>query len=313
MNRAIASESMIFKATRGLALASSVKRTLAHCLFWMQHATHSDEGVPTIWKTGPELEKELSIAARTANSHLKKLAAQGFWALSYKPKPGTIGPVSWLTLRQRGAELIELALSHSSHRNGKKSPIRSDAKYPLSDQKSAGQTSQNMTSKQAHKTKNTTKKPASFLLSGKGKKEALQASFAKATKGNPVAPSYLKVSAAGQAFAGVVFEIWISRGLRNWDWSSKFAWEYAEEVAARLKKLGFTTEDTWRNFLNVILDEWSWMRGCLHWRYASHETNLHAPSPMALAHEFDRIFSMFEDKTKPPKKKSKFSSLDGGL
>lgn len=309
----LVSELELFRAAHGLDLTSNVKRTLAHCLYWMQHATHEEGGMPKIWKSGPELEGTLSIAARTANRHLKLLAAHGFWALSYKAKPGTIGPVSWLTLGAKGADLIELARDLGPRmKTGRRVPADGALFEPPIDADATHQASQVVTSKHNHKANKTAKKPASFLLSGEAKKEAIQANVKELPGVDPVPPKFVNVGGDAKAFAKLANESLVSQGLRKWDWSSRYTWAHVDEIVSKLKSRGLQCDD-WAPFLSCVLENWSWMRTGISHRYAWHDTNLHAPSPMAFAHEFDQIYSMFETHKKPAKKTPTFTSMDEGF
>lgn len=305
------SERELFRALEGVALRASLKRTLAYCLFWMQHATHSDGDLPTIWKTGPELEHELSIDGRTGNRHLKQLAKLGYWSISYRPKPGSVGKVTWLTLGPVGVELLELADERKAETEALERRGNRHTKHRLNGAKQAFQTSHEVTSKHTTKTKKTTKAHPSFFLSGKGKKEALHSTPKELPGIDPIPPKSFKVGSETKAFAKLANESLATRRLQTWDWSSRYTWAHIDEIASRLNAHGLPFDD-WGAFLDCILENWSWMRTCLRHRYASHDANLHAPSPMAFADEFERIYSLFEMHTEPHKEPT-FSSFDKGF
>lgn len=314
-----ASEQDIFRMTEGLAIHTSLARTLAFCLYWSQHATHWHGDMPTIWKTGPELRAELRIAARTANRHFKELAALGYWDISYRPRPGSIGKVTWLTMTTRSLDLVALARHQAVARGGSKSRKGTsggtieglpDAAVP--DAPSV----HDVTSKQVYQSAKTTKNGKGFLLpSDAGKKGMNEAcpsgDSGKDGKATPKAPGYVKASAADHAFAALVREVWAAAGLKEWDWSSRFTWEHIAEIRTKVTKLG-VKENGAAEFMEVMLANWNWLRCCMDLRYAAHASNLHAPSPMALAHEFDvlgaRVLGKIAEQKNPKK-----SNMDNGL
>ncbi|MET3761577.1 hypothetical protein [Sphingomonas sp. UYEF23] len=195
-----ASEHEIFRVAKGLKMSASLARTLAHCLFWTQYATQTEGGIPTIWKTGPDLEKELGIAARTANQHLKKLASLDYWHISYRPRPGTIGPVTWLTPTDLSFRLLKLASQHAIERATAKSakPPKGGATDQFDLPVCDDQSSQFVTSKQLGHTAKTAEVQSSFFLSSEaGKKGMNEPSPGKkkiyGKKEGVSPPTYLKV------------------------------------------------------------------------------------------------------------------------
>jgi hypothetical protein len=277
----------------------------------MQHATHEANGMPMIWKTGPDLEQELGIAARTANRHLKKLALEGYWSLEYKPRPGRIGPVTWLTLSDKGAGVLKVAQSSGSAKTGqKKGPLVSNIAGAASGTIGAGQPSQTVTSIQKLQTGVTTKKTSSFLLSGKAKKKALQGLSNPLPGYHAVPLKKFNATLDEEAFAPLVSSSFGAHGLKQWDWSSAYTWAHIREIVAKLKKAGLIGEKEWANFLESIVQHWEIIRLRMAGKYESHSSNLHAPSPMALAHEFDVILAAVDEINAPPKPKGK-SFADG--
>lgn len=289
-----ASDQDIFRATTGLAIYPSLARTLAYCLYWSQHATHWDGDLPAIWKTGPELCAELRIAARTANRHFKELAALGYWEISYRPRPGSIGKVTWLTMAARSLDLVALARQRAvarPTRKGRKGTSSGTTVSPPDATATADPSAHDVTSKQVHQSVKTAKNGKGFILPSKAGKKGMNEACpsgqsGKDEKGTPKAPSYVKACPADNALAAIVREVWIAAGLKEWDWSSRFTWEYISEIRAKAAKIGLTENDITELFQTLVAN-WNWLRWCMVMRYANHPSNFHAPSPMALAHEFD--------------------------
>jgi hypothetical protein len=306
----------IFRATKGLALHATLARTLAYCIFWSQYAQHHEGGAPSIWKTGPEMEADLNIAPRTGNAHLKKLAALGYWTLSYRPRPGTIGPVTWLTFAPRSVALLQLAreqvASGSSKRKAKNETSGGPDHDQPSDTATDGPSSHKVTSKQTYEAKKTAGK--SFILNAELAKaimkEALPSEHSeKKLDSQPKAPGYLKVSADDRKFAALVRSAWQSAGLKEWDWTSRFTWTHLAEVRQKMAKCGIEQEGL-DLFFQVLLKEWHWVRLCMVSRYAHNDLNLHGPTPMALNHEFDILTCKVSEKVSAPTQLEKVSSLD---
>lgn len=195
-----ASEQDIFRATTGLAIYASLARTLAYCLYWSQHATRWDGDVPVIWKTGSELHTALRIAARTANRHFKELAALGYWEISYRPRPGTIGKVTWLTMTARALDLVALARQQAVSRSPKKSRKGTPGgtiESPPDATVTADPSAYDVTSKQVHQSAKTAKNGKGFILPSeagkKGMNEACPSGYSgEDGKGMPKAPGYVK-------------------------------------------------------------------------------------------------------------------------
>ncbi|TGX54776.1 hypothetical protein E5A73_04795 [Sphingomonas gei] len=308
-----ASEQDIFRATTGLAIHASLARTLAYCLYWCQHATHWDGDAPAIWKTGPELRAEQRIAARTANRHFKELAALGYWTISYRPRPGTIGKVTWLTMTTRGLDLVALARQQAVLRSAKKSKkgtpdgtseSQPDAAVPVDP------SSYDVTSKQVHHSAKTTKNGKGFILPSEAGKKGMNEAYPSGYSGKdgkkvPKAPGYVKACPADYAFAAIVREVWTSATLQEWDWSSKFTWENIAEIRSKAGTIGVPESDM-ADFVHALVQNWSWLRWCMAQRFVDHPSNLHAPSPMALAHEFDvlgkKMLDRIAEMKNPPKK-----------
>jgi hypothetical protein len=306
-----ASESDLFRVLQGVALHANLKRTLAHCLFWMQHATHQNNGMPMIWKTGPELENELSINARTANRHLKDLAKHGYWSLTYRPKPGTIGKVTWLTATPAAARIVLLARELGGRRNQtRRDPVQRRTEHPAGP-KPYSKMSHHVTAKQNTQTEQTAESTAKFLLSGSEKKQALL-SLSKLPGYGPIPPNYLEVDEQVRSLALVADSSFKERGLITWNWSSPYTWAHISEVAGKLGSHGLCSNADYEEFLQWLLDHWAEIRGVMNSPYSGHNANIHAPSPMALAHEFDRLFAAYLD-SKAPKPLPKFSSFDEGF
>jgi hypothetical protein len=315
-----ASEQDIFRATMGLAIHPSLARTLAYCLYWSQHATHWDDDVPTIWKTGPELYVELRIAARTANRHFKELAALGYWEISYRPRPGSIGKVTWLTMAARSLDLVALARQQAVARQTKKSRKGTSSgttASPPDATSTADPLVQDVTSKQVHQSAKTAEIGKGFILPSKAGKKGMKETCpsehsGKDGKGTPKAPGYVKACAADHALAAIVLEAWTAAGLKEWDWSSRFTWEYIAEVRKKAAKIGITEKEM-AGFVHALVGNWNWLRWGMAPRYANNALNLHAPSPMALAHEFDVLGAKVLDKIETMKNPPKGSNLNEGL
>ncbi|MEG3181816.1 hypothetical protein [Sphingomonas sp. LT1P40] len=316
-----ASEQDIFRATNGLTFSASLARTLAYCLYWSQHATHWDGDAPMIWKTGPQLNAELRIAARTANRHFKELAKAGYWVLTYRPRPGTIGPVTWLTLTGKSLQLLETAKEFAASRGAKKGlgntsyghnchqPVGEDCDQPMA---------QNVTSKKLQQSEKTAKKEKSFILpSEAGKKGMNETSsskiFGEKDKGEPKAPGYVKATPLDRELAARIGSAWTTAGLKEWDWSSAYTWKHIAEVRTKLAKIDIVSPEQASVFFEKLLENWSWLRIGMQPRYAFHDLNLHAPSPMALAHEFEAIGKKVLEKMLPPKPGLKPFSFDDDL
>jgi hypothetical protein len=315
-----ASEQDIFRATTGLAIHASLAHTLAYCLYWSQHATHWDGDVPVIWKTGPELRAVLRIAARTANRHFKELAALGYWTISYRPRPGTIGKVTWLSMTTRALDLIALARQQAVLRSAKKirrgtpgGAIKGQPDAAVD----ADLSSYDVTSKQIHQSSKTAKNGKGFILPSeagkKGMNEACPSGYwGEDGKGIPKAPSYIKACPADLTFAAIVRGVWTAAGLQEWDWSSKFTWEHIAEIKKKAGKIGVAESDM-ADFVRALVENWNWLRLCMVKRYADHASNLHAPSPMALAREFNIIGQKVLEKMAAAKNPPKQSNLAEGF
>lgn len=311
-------EADVFHATTGLAISASLARTLAHCVFWSQYATHLDEGMPSIWKTGPELQRHLRICPRTANRHLKELAKLGYWKITYRPRPGTIGPVTWLTMTERASHLLDLASSIATNRKASKVKIETAKGHkatspmaPLCDDYLA----QNVTSKQIDHSVETATKTASFILPSEAGKQGMNeaptsSSPEEKCKGTPKAPGYANASAADRQFASIVETAWSDAGVKTWDWSSLYTWRHTAEIRRKLATVGVSTVADMFSFVSTLLENWSWLRVCIAPRYAHHPTNLHAPSPMALAHEFNLISEKVLEKIDASNSQPKASIFD---
>lgn len=312
-----ASEQDIFRATTGLAIYPSLARTLAYCLYWSQHATHWNGDAPAIWKTGPELCAQLRIAARTANRHFKELAALGYWEIGYRPRPGSIGKVTWLTMTARSLDLVALARQQSVARaTGKSRKVTSSGTTasPPDATAIADPSVHYVTSKQVHQSEKTAKNGKGFILPSeagkKGMKETCPSGHSgKDKEGTPKAPGYLKVCVADHAFAAIVREVWIAAGLKEWDWSSRFTWEHIAEIRKKAAKIGIAENDT-IEIVQAMIGNWNWLRFCMAPRYTNNALNLHSPSPMALAHEFDVLGTKVLEKIAQMKNPPKKSNLD---
>lgn len=317
-----ASEQDIFRATTGLALHASLARTLAYCLFWSQHATHWDGDLPTIWKTGPQLQSELRIAARTANRHFKELAEAGYWTISYRPRPGSIGKVTWLTLTARALELVTTARGHAAIGAAKKKK-RDMPSCCHSHSQSGGMDcdiplAQNVTSKKLYQTGKTSEKMKGFILPSKAGKTGTHEASSSIVTGEddeyaPKAPGYLKTSPLDKEFATVVQTTWSKAGLKEWEWSSRFTWKHIAEIRRKLTDFDVVEGQQIAAFLGALIENWGWLRTCMAPRYAHHDLNLHAPSAMALAHEIDVLGKHVIEKMLPQAIKPKQSKLDDDL
>ena len=261
-----ASEQDIFRATTGLAIHASLAHTLAYCLYWSQHATHWDGDVPVIWKTGPELCTELRIAARTANRHFKDLAARGYWEISYRPRPGSIGKVTWLTMTARSLDLIVIARQQAVARltgKSRKGTSSGVIANPPNAAVAADPSAHDVTSKQVHQSAKTAKNGKGFILPSeagkKGMNEACPSGYSgKDGKGTPKAPGYVKACSADHAFAAVVRDVWTAAGLKEWDWSSRFTWEHIAEIRTKAAKIGVADNDM-TEFMQTLFANWTWL------------------------------------------------------
>lgn len=303
MTKPKVSTAQIRKAALG-RVSTPLARTLSECLFWSQHATHMHEDRPSIYKTGKEVGGELGIAARTVNTHFKKLAELGYWTIRYEPRPGHPSPVTWLDIADKSLELIELARTIDLSRNGGASRKRTSnggSMVPSGVSDNDTQTSQNTTSIQPIPTAKTAAGVQSFLPSKDQAKAGMKepCSLSQEKQGKVVqAPKYVNATEIELAFGRSVEEQWSERKIPSWDWSSKYTWDHIREIVGKLAAVGRLAEvDT---LLAQMLDEWHWLRTTMAYRYASHGSNLHAPSPMALAHEIDELISRIDGKFKPP-------------
>lgn len=316
-----ASQQSIFHATSGLALHATLAHTLAYCIFWSQHAMHHDGEYPSIWKTGPELSGELKVAPRTANRHLKQLAKLGYWTLSYKPKPGSVGPVTWLTFTPKSLDLLglarELAAVRATGRKTKKATAGGVSVDPPGVMHCDDGMSHGTTSKHQVPTGKTAKGNQSFILSSEAGKTGMKETFSSCSTGKtgksgnkkPKAPSYIDASEEDEFLAAIIQDAWVQAGLSEWEWTSRFAWGYIAEVRLKLAKLG-VNEGEHPLFMETLLDNWNWLRHAMLPRYSTHSSNLHGPSPMALANQFDVLGKEVYRKMHPPVVVAKSSNFD---
>lgn len=321
----IVGREFIFRAVKG-TVGGSLGRTFAECLYWSQYAKHQSGNAPQIYKTGAELGRELGMSARTANLHLKKLARFGYWRIDYKPKPGHPSLVTWLTFLEPAAAILGLARSlHAEMSQGgkkvKEASVECSKSAPLTVAKTDLQQSQNETLKHYETAPTTSKgQKKSFLLSKEQQKQAsgtkeISAKESKSPgKGTKIkAPGYAKASKESLEFAGLVQNALIERKLPDWDWSSQYTWLQTEEIRIKLQEAGVDGKAHLSEFLERVLCNWDWLRGCMSSRYSQHDLNLHRPSPMALAFEFENITKAVKSKYGPKEIFSAYSSLDDGF
>lgn len=315
------SRDMIFRAVKQ-QVGGSLGRTLTECIYWSQYAQHAEDNAPLVWKTGAQLGSELGCNPRTANTHLKKLAFMGFWKITYRPRPGSPSKVTWLRYTEVTAEVLALArrLSEEQRRSGKQqsgSPPDGVDPSASTHTHSAVQQSQSVTLKHLKTSQPTSVGPQKGFLLTKGQKasaltkEAPKKIYLKVQgEGSVKAPKYESASAAEEAFGNIVRAVLEERKLPQWDWSSVFTWRYTKELHAKLEKKDISSSQGCRSWIEVILDEWHWLRICMAYRYASHDGNLHRPTPMALAHEFEKLFSALVAKKSKPQAHSGPSGFD---
>lgn len=293
---------VLFKFCRAAVGRASLARTLAECLYWLQHSTKQIDGQPTIWKTGTELAETLGIAPKTANEHLKRLASLGFWELRYKPRPYHPSPVSWLVFSQKAFAIVEAArdglMSNAAAQGSINGAIEAEAQGAPIPPKSGVQSPQNGMLKQnspATIPKLSSQEnfiPAeSFEPDGKNElpKKKLEA-------GKEKAPSYLKASTAVEALVNSIQEQLKLRNMPEWDTSSQYTWKHASALRDKLNAAGIGELHDQENFVSKVLDQWTKMHGLMAWRYKTHAGNSLRPTPLALAHEF----ASFKDAIYPP-------------
>lgn len=315
----------IFRAVKGI-VPGSLGRTLAECLYWSQYAQQHVGSDPQIYKTGNELGQVLGMSPRTANTHLKKLERSGYWEIEYKPKPGHPSLVTWLRFLQPAAVTLALARSLQAERTATstraKKPSFECTETELSIvAKTDDQQSQNVTLKHWEKTPTTSVgQKKSFLLSkeqqkqASGKKEAFLILSKNPGKGEfQKAPSYIKAGKENERFAAIIRDALNERNLPDWDWISQYTWVHTQEIRAKLQKDGIVDEEGWAEFVERLLCNWDWLRICMINRYSQSDHNLHRPSPMALAFEFEKIAKAIKGKYQPKEPVSNHSSLDDGL
>ncbi|MEQ1494891.1 MAG: hypothetical protein ABL912_03905 [Novosphingobium sp.] len=299
-----ATEPQLRHCVRGLVRGNAA-HTLAYCLFWSQHATHEIDGKPAIYKTGREIAAELPITPRTANEHLKLLAREGFWSISYRPKPGTIVKVTWLTMSARSLKLIELASSIdlSKARREARSPTSKRWKsVGPSEAMSAFHTSENATSSQSNTTSKTAENTSFIPTKTQGKNVPSSVKTQEAG-GNLKAAKWMKIDPEVESFAGELRNVWVTASLPDWDWTSQYTWQNLTEIRMKLTNSGYGSPAKLREFLADLVEHWNWLRFTMGDRYVRHEGNLHRPTPLALAAEFDRLLHEIEDKRADQTKK----------
>lgn len=278
----------IFRLVLPLARNASLARTLAECLYWMQFATRRIDGQLTIWKSGVELSGILGISARTASQHLKKLAALGFWELRYLPRPGHPSPVTWLVFSEKALEVL-----HFGTLEGPKAgdPVVTDIDI---------QTSQKLSTKQKVQEPPSSLQDKKFFPSDDLPAEGTNEISLKGSKvaEKRKAPKYLKVTPEIEQFV-TDFEFALSeRDLPEWDTLSKYTWQHANVVYAKLVRDGYGTDQRLQ-FIAELLDRWDNARKSMDYRYSSHDLNYRRPTPLALAKQYEPLREYLHPKPKP--------------
>lgn len=122
-------------------------------------------------------------------------------------------------------------------------------------------------------------------------------------------PGYLKVSKIDNMIANAIDEGFNRSGMTSWEWVSSFTWKYVAELQGKFSTVGLTEASDISKFVDEVVSNWEWLRQTMADRYRHHDGNLHRPTPMALACEFQNLHSRLLDKLFP-KVPKKTSSLD---
>lgn len=281
----------IFRAALDQNVSPTYAHTLAECLYWSQHAKHSIDGLPAVYKTGPELSEKLGIAARTVNRHLKKLAKDGFWRIEYRSRPSHPSPVSWLVICERSTRLLAGAASSSRHEL--RDLTLSRAEHTLSNEQICDvQAFQDDTTYRDTDIGDEIEETS--FISGRNRRK--NETHLSERRGNR-APKYVKASREMEDFVYAISVILEEQGLQAWDMTSRFTWNHCQELLKKLRKAGHETLSDKVQLVRQILADWTDLRNAMEWRYSSHAGNLDRPTPMALNHQFGNIMAAFEQET----------------
>jgi hypothetical protein len=233
---------------------------------------------------------------------MKTLASKGYWELEYRPKPGGVGNVTWMNFSTKSLKLVEMAKSvdlTAPRRRARSVTFDGGVSSPALVANSDTPVSENATSIQ-QKTPTKTTAGKSFILTAKGGQEKMKETSSSQTKlqkeGGVQSPGWITKTPAAEHLANEFASIHQSRDLPAWDWSSKYTWRWLEEIEHKLAKRNMNDPAAIRRLATGLTIHWEWLRHVMNARYASHETNLHRVSPMALAHQIDKLLNALQVK-----------------
>ncbi|MEP3467771.1 MAG: hypothetical protein ABJN65_17245 [Parasphingorhabdus sp.] len=287
--KTIAHTEAIFRAALAEGISATQARTLAECLFWSQHSRHEIDGQRALYKTGAELSEKLGPTARTMNKHLKQLAEEGFWCIKYRPRPRHPSPVSWLLIAERSEVLLANAKADREGRARYRTLDRAERRQPevrtCNAQTLHYDTSYRETSIQDNREDDSF---VSDKQTGMNELSLIEDTRIKA-------PRYVGATKELEEFVSAISSALAVQELPPWDTVSQYTWEHARELITKLQAEGADSLSDQIELVSQIIAEWSRLRHQMDERYCNHYGNDYRPTPLALNHQFKKLFSALKD------------------
>jgi hypothetical protein len=284
----IVPEHSLFPLARQVVSGASLARTLAHCLYWFQHARHQIEGEPAIYKTAKEVEQAIGIHFRSASRHFRQLADEGFWRVAYRPRPGGISRVTWLVPLAKSRDLISSAqqplFKARSHQRAQTASSGDTNLQLLAEAFCDPRMSQDATAIQFH---------TQLIGNQYGKDDFIEGPRRKINrnvKGPPCRQSSDIIDPHVKKWIDDMNLVLFDRGLPNWNVRSRYTDFHAAAFLAIFGKQESIPKGwSGSGFIERLLSCWPSLINELPWRYANFPDNRLRPSPMALADNADLI------------------------
>ncbi len=252
--RNVASTHAIFQVALAEDVPATYARTLAECLYWSQHTKHRIDGRPALYKTGAELSQKLGLAARTINSHLKKLAKGGFWHIEYRPRPSHPSPVTWLVISERSAKLLADAAA-DNRRKTRSSTLDRTRPVSSKEQTCDIQALQDATTYRDINTGDEIEEPSFVSDRYVRRNEPSREGEDKVR-----APRYVRASRELEELISAVSRILEGQGLEPWDTVSRHTWEHGRELLEKLLRFGCESLSDQVQLISEIFRNWSDLR-----------------------------------------------------